>query len=282
MTMTLLTCVHRFEHSVKCRLVTAHFETNIPPLCHSQLVHRRLDSAYWVCTSNIYCARSPAFLCQVQTIVVHVSNDDVASTNLLAHCRCHTANRPGTGDENVLSNQIEGKCRVYSVTKSIHERSSIISDLRVIEWENVSCREGDVFSKGSWAVDAYADSVRAQMLTSSLAISAMSACYVAFPSYSHTRLDASHFFTNFVHDANVFMANSHGGWDIASGPSIPIVNVYIRATNSRFCDLDQDVIWAYCRLWYIRHPEPFCSLFLNKCLHVRSPKYWIFNLGFRR
>ena len=104
----------------------------------------------------------------------------------------------------------------------------------VRQFKGIKGWDDQVLSKGTGTIHAYALSITTQMAPTGSTIAAVAARYMAFATNSVTNLKAIHFLTHVDHFADIFMTRNQAQWYILLRPVIPVINVNIGATNSRF------------------------------------------------
>jgi hypothetical protein len=95
--------------------VAGHFQSDVKAFLHSQLLH---CFGYFLC-ADIQCEICAHFAREIKAICIHVRDDDVTRAGAFANRNGHATDRPGAGDEDVFSHQIERERRVHGVAQRI-------------------------------------------------------------------------------------------------------------------------------------------------------------------
>lgn len=198
----------------------------------------------------------------VQTVFAQVCHHDVLGSGKLGYGCGHGADEACAGDEDVLAQEGEGEGRVGGIAEGVHDGGHVIADA-IVQFHHVALGDGEVFGKGTVAVDAHADAVLADVLQSAAAVAAVSAGDVALTCDAVAHLDVAHAGAYLFHYAHVLVAYGHGGMDGFLAPLVPLVDVQVGAADGGLLDLDEDIVHAHLGHGNVFHPQALAGFFLD-------------------
>src|SRR5690606_27188096 len=118
----------------------------------------------------------------------------------------HDADRPGSGDQHVLADQVERQRRVRGVSERVEDGRHLVGD-RVRQLEDVECWHRDVIRERARTADADADSVAAEVPPAGAAVAVDTAGDVSFGRYAVAGGKPAHLAAAFNDYAGEFVAD---------------------------------------------------------------------------
>ena len=200
---------------------------------------------------------------------VDVGNHHVPSACVPCDCRTHQAYRARSGDQHILTQHREGQGSVNGVAERIENGRDILIDGRVMT-PDVGHGQRDVFRESASPVDAYAFSVRAKVTPARQAIPAPAASHVPFPAHDVPGIkicDVGAHLRNFAHK---LVPDHHRDIYGFLGPVVPLINVQIRATNSRATHTNEHFINANFWRRHVLEPKSRFSFAFYERFHFSS------------
>ncbi len=197
---------------------------------------------------------------------VDVGNHHVPSARVPRDRRTHQANRTGPGNEHILAQHRERQGGVNGVSERIEDCRDILIDGRVMT-PDVGHGQRDVFRECAWPVDAYAFSVRAKMTPARQAIPATAASHVPFPAHDVPGIkicDVRAHLHNFAHK---LVPDHHRDIYGFLRPVVPLINVQIRAADSRAMHTNEHVIDPNFWRFHVLEPKPGFFFAFYECFH---------------
>ena len=91
--------------------IAGHFQGDIEPLLHAELLHR-IDDFF---RPHIQCNVGAHFSGEIETIRIHVGNYDMTGPGTFADRNSHAPDRACAGDENIFADQIERERGMHGV-----------------------------------------------------------------------------------------------------------------------------------------------------------------------
>ena len=257
----LAAVVHAIEHVVEGSRMAGHFERDVEAL-HVQVAHHVLHRLL----RDVHHPRGAHVGGELQAIVVDVGDHHVARADVLADTGGDDADGAGAGDQHVFADDVELQRTVRGVAVGIEEGGQLAGNL-VGNRPQVAGRHGHVFGEGAVAVDADADRVRAQVLATGTAVSAMAADDMAFGGDAITNAVAGDGRTQLDDAANKLVADDQPRLDRPLAPLIPLVDVQVGAADRGLFQLDQHLVGADLRHRYGFHPDTGTGFALDQRLH---------------
>ena len=153
----------------------------------------------------------------------------------------HAADRAGSGDKDVLADQVKLEGRVGRVPERIEAGEDVERDGGV-DGDGVCRRDAEELGEGAVAVHADPLRVLAQVPAPRQAVAAHAADDVALAVHEVALLEPLDRGADLLDHADKLVADDHRGLDRLLGPVVPIVNVDVGAADGRLLDPDQDVV----------------------------------------
>jgi hypothetical protein len=107
------------------------------------------------------------------------------------HGRRQTADRPGTGDENVLADQVERQRRVHGIAQWVEDGQGVERD-PLVGRPDVDRRQCQVLCEGARGGRSDAHAVRAEMTATGAAVAAVATDDVPLAGHQLPDLEAAH------------------------------------------------------------------------------------------
>ena len=145
------------------------------PSLHAELFHRVVERV----ARDVERQRRAHLARQLEAVVVHVGDDDVARADEAHDRRGHDADRTGAGDQHVFADDIERQRGVHRIAERIEDRRDLVID-GVRQLERVDGRNRRRTRRSTRAIHADADGVAAQVPPPGAAVAAVAASDVAF------------------------------------------------------------------------------------------------------
>ena len=101
--------------------IPGHFQRDIKAFFHPELLHRVRD----VLASHVQGEISVHFSCEIETVRIYISDDDMPRACAFADWNCHATDRPSAGDEHIFSYEIERERCVHRIAEWIKTRKYI-------------------------------------------------------------------------------------------------------------------------------------------------------------
>lgn len=165
-------------------------------------------------------------------------------------CCRHDANRSCTSDEDIFAQYGERQDSVHCVAQWIEECSNLKVDARSMV-PNVRHWQSDVLGKSTSSINADARSVFTKVSTSCHAVTATTANNVPFTAHDIACCKVTYIRTHFNNFTHEFVADNHRHGHGLLRPGIPIIDMDICATDTRFMYANQNVIDSIRGLWHI-------------------------------
>ena len=118
-----------------------------------------------------------------------------------------------------------------SITEWVHDSSHIVRDA-VVQLHYVGFWDAEVFCESTVTVHTYTDTVFANVLQATTAVTAMTASNVTFTCYTVAYSDVADTRTYFSYDTYVFVTDSHWSLDGLLAPFVPLVDVQVGTANT--------------------------------------------------
>ena len=186
--------------------------------------------------------------------------------------RRHDADRPGSGDEDVLADQVEREGGVHGVAERVEEGGDVVGDL-LGNPEDVHRRDRDEFGEAAGALHAQADRVAAQVALPGAAVAAMAAGDVPFGADPFTPGEAGHRASDGRDLAGELVADDHRHRDGFLRPRVPVEDVDVGAADRRLPDPDEQVVGPELGDGDFREPQTRLALRLDQRLHWITPSW---------
>jgi hypothetical protein len=209
---------------------------------------------------------APILAGEIEPVLVHIGDDDVACAGVFHHGNGHDADGAGAGDQNVLAHAFKGQRGVHGVAEGIEDARHLLVHA-VAMMPDVRHRHADVFGEGSGAVHADADGVFAKVAASGEAVAAATADDVALGADDLAGMEVVHVGADGDDLADELMPDDHRHRNGLLRPGVPFVDVQVGAADAGFADLDEDIIDADLRLRDILEPESALRFGFDECFH---------------
>ena len=213
---------------------------------------------------------APSQRCQLEPVAVDVGDHDVAGTDVAHDRGRHRTDRPGAGDQHVLTDHVEPQCRVGGVTERIEHGGDVVVDVIGYD-EHVLSRDHDELGECPRPGDTDTDVVVAELASAALAVAAVTTRDVALTRHPLPDLEPGHVAAELGDLAHELVSDHHRHRDRRLRPGVPAMDVQIGAADRCLVDLDQDLVGGGGRLGDVVQPEPGCRLCLHQCLHHTTP-----------
>ena len=125
-----------------------------------------------------------------------------------------------------------------SVAEGIEECNHILGQ-RFINQNNIGFGDAHILCKCTVTVNAHTLGVLAPLDVTVVAVAAVMAGQMTLTGNPLTDLQAGNTSAQSRYLAHIFVTDGHGSFDVLLRPGIPIINMYIRATNGSLVHLDQ-------------------------------------------
>ena len=178
------------------------------------------------------------FLCQLQTVLVHVRDDHAARARVFADAGGDDADGPRAGDQHVLSDQREHERRVRGVADGVKEGHDLLRQA-LVDDDDVARGDADIFGKGAVAVHADADVILAPLDVARMAVAAAAAGDMPLAADALAHVKAGDARAQRGDLADIFVAYDLRRPDVLLRPGIPFVNVNVRTADCGLMYLDQ-------------------------------------------
>lgn len=263
----LATVGHIGQHVAEGAGVAGHFQSDIETFLHSQLF---LNVGEFL-RAYIDGAVGPHFFGEFQSPGIHIGDDDVACPSVLSDGCGHAADRSGSGDQNVFTEQVEGQSRVDGVAEWVKNAGHVEVDPRGV-MPDVGLWDRDVLGEGARAVHADALRIRAQVPTTGKAVAAVAADNVPFATDDFAGVEVVNVRTDPDDLPDEFMANDHRHRDCLLCPFVPVVNVDIGTADTGLVHPDEDIVDPDGRLGDILHPQADFAMLFDEGFHAGIPE----------
>ncbi len=211
------------------------------------------------------------FFGQVEAVLIHIGNDDIARTGVPDDGGGHEADRTRAGDQHVFAEDVEAERGVHGVAEGIEDAGHIKVDARAVV-PHVAHGQGEILREGAGAVDADADGVRAEMAPAGEAIAAAPTDDVAFAAHDFAGEKVVHIFADFDDLADELMADDHRHGDGLLRPGVPFVDVQVGAADAGAVHLDEHVVDAAFGIGHILEPEAGFGFRFDEGFHKSGKK----------
>ena len=178
---------HRRQQPAQRRRLARHLERDVEPLRHPELALDRLEPA----GRRVDRRGRPHLQRDRAAIRVGVGGDDVAGACVSGDGDRHAADRPGAGDEHVLTEHRERERRVHRVPEGVEDRRHLLVDARPVV-PDVRHRQRHELGEGAGPLHAEPDRVGAQMPPSGHAVAAAPADDVPLAADDVARVEVAH------------------------------------------------------------------------------------------
>ena len=161
-----------------------------------------------------------------------------------------------------------------SITESVEEGYYIFVQV-VFNWNNIGCRNAEIFSESTVAVYTNTTGTFAPVAVAGTAVVALTANQMAFTGNALTNSQAFNAFTQFSDFADVFVTDYYWWFDVSFSPAVPVIDMYVGTADSGFTNFDQNFActWSWNRnlsqnetsafLWFNQSIHHFCH---GKCI----------------
>ena len=254
--------VHGREHALQRGRIAAHLEADVEALGHAELRHHVFD----LLTGHVQHTRGAHASSELEAVVVHVREHDVARTDVTRDGRGHAADGTGPRDQHVLAHHVEGERRVRGVAERVEEGGDVIGD-GVRQREGVARGDDEVLGEAAGAIHAHTLRVAAEVSLAGAAVAAMTTGDVALARDALSVLEADDLRAHLDHLADELVARDHGHRHRSLRPLVPVVDVHVRAADGRLLDANLDVVGAHLGLGLVAHPDALDGLLLDQGLH---------------
>ncbi len=215
------------------------------------------------------------FFGQPQPKGVDVGNHHVPSARVPRHRRTHQANRTGAGDEHIFSQHWERQGGVNGVSEGIEDGRDVLINGRGVT-PDVAHGQRDVFRECAGPVHPDSLGVGAKMTPARQAIPAPAASHVPFPAHDVPGIkigDVRADLRNFTHK---LVPDHQGNIDGSLRPVVPLINVQIRAANSRAMHTNEHVIDPNFWCFHVLEPKSRFSFAFYECFQfaLREGSIW--------
>ena len=192
----------------------------------------------------------------------------------------HDPDRPGPGDQHVLSHQVESERGMDRIAERIEDRAELVVDV-VGQRHDVERRHPHIFGEGAGDVDADAARLRREddrrvhvqqlhRLRQAVAAARRAtshADHVALARHPLADPEALHVRADFGDLARIFMPDRHRSRNRLPRPLVPVEDVHVGAADPGLVHLDQDVVGTDRRRRFVAQPKAGLRLFLDERFH---------------
>ena len=253
---------HDGKHLVERSTVSAHFQTHVKAFHQALFAHHVVQILFCRVDGGIHVH----FACQVQTVFVHVGNDNASGTRKFADTRRNDADRPGTRDQHVFADQIPHQRRVRGIPDRIEKGDHVLREFFVND-DDVCLGYADVFGKSAVPVNAHAAGVFTPLDIAGMAVAAVVTGDMSFARDTLPDMKARDTGAERGDFADVFVPDRHRRLDVERSPRIPVVNMYIGAADRGFMDPDQHLSRTRFRHLYTAQLQSFSGGGFYDCIH---------------
>jgi hypothetical protein len=176
----------------------------------------------------------------------------------------------GTGDEHVLSDDVEGERGVCGVPERIEDGGGAVVDV-VGKGEHVVGGQNDVLGESPGSGDTQSEVVPAVVAATAPAVAAVAAGDVTFTRDTRTDRKALHVVTVPGHHPGELVTDDHGRRDRGGRPRIPRPDVQVGSADRREGDPDEDVVGADVRLGLVPQFQARVRPGLDQRFHGTTP-----------
>ena len=265
---------HVVNHGVETSLCAGHFETDVEAFHDAEILHEVIKAFLGGVDRILYAE----LLCEVDTVVVQVGDNNVACAAELCNASCHDADRACTGNENVFADEVKCESGVNCVSEGVEEGVHFFRNV-VRAGTNVGFRDYEVFCERTVTVYADADGFLAEVTVACEAVTALAANDVTFAGYDLTNGVTGRVLAGFHDFTNIFVTDYARNLNGVFGPLVPVVDVKVGAADGGLVDLDLDVVVAAYRFRNFVHPQAGLRIFLNKCKHDGYSSFYVYYCG---
>ena len=198
-----------------------------------------------------------------------VGDHHMARRRVAYHRGCHNPNRTRARDQYVFAQHRERQRRVNGIAERIEDRRHFQIDIRVVP-PDVRHRQHDEFREGTGAIHSHAHRVRAKMPPPGETVAAAPANHVAFSADDVPRLKVVHIRADFRDLSDELVANNQRHRNRRLRPTVPFVDMQVRAANSGDQHADLHIIDTRLRRRDVFQPQTRFSLALHQRFHLPS------------
>src|SRR5579885_1471550 len=239
------------EHVPKGMSITRHFQSNVEPLLHAQLLLHLGEG----CFARIHCLRyARSVPRKLETVRIKVSNHHVSRRRMFGDSRGHNADGPCAGDQHVLTQHRECKGGMHSISQRIKDRCHLQRNLRSVP-PDVCHRQHNVFGESASTVYAYARCVCTKMTAARKAIATSPANHMAFAADPVTHMKVRDIGADFHDLTYKLMTDDERHGNGLLRPCVPLVDVQVCAANPRGQHANLYIIDSHLRLRNVLDPE---------------------------
>ncbi len=235
-----------------------HLHSYVEALCHAKCGHRIRDA----CPLDVDRLVRTHGGGNLESVIVHIGDHHEAGSGVPGDGHGHHAYWSGTGDEHVLSNQVEREGRVRGVAERIEDGCDPVGDL-IGDWECVDRGNCQVFGERSGAIDPDPHRITAETPASCPAVTTVATGHMPFAGHSLSYLETAHLRAHGLDHADKFMTDLHADRDRLLRPGVPIDDMEIGATDRGLKDLDPHVVVSDLGDRDVLHPETRFRLALH-------------------
>ncbi len=154
---------------------------------------------------------------------------------------CHTTDRPGSSNQNILAKDIKRKCSMGRIAKGVRAGKDIHWNFGITK-PDVGDGDRKIFGKSTGSINSHTTGFHTEVPPSSQTVTTATANQMTFTGDEVTRFEVMNISAYLRHSSNKLMSHMHRNRYRPLSPFIPVVDMNIRAAYRCLVNSNQNII----------------------------------------